>query len=596
MKYRLLTILILTGFWLLTCFPAVAQYPFITQASPARRLQSFWQYCSQNLISDKDSATTCQWLITVEKKADSLHDAPLKKYATYFRLCFRVLFSENYELYFAKGDDESVANVYRKGQAWARQNGYTDIEAACEHYIGEVYYYAGRYEPAFTYLLRADDLFQKTGYQNVPAISTYLYDLGLNYFKFKEWDKALQYFLQAARYPFYSDWVELSTFNSIGLIYFHQHQWGQAIPYYRQTIAKAYQYGNKNWVGIASGNLGNVFAQQGRSDSALFYHTRNFRINQADRAPEDAAWSALAIAQLYLKKARPDSANWYLDRGQALADKGMLNTAARLTYQKELLQAMVDLHKQQADYRTALVYSDSMGRVTDRLHQLMDDKTVKEAEAKRYLAEINLLQAEKQLARYRLFVFIGSFLLLGAAVAYWFNRYRLHKRQQIAEAAKEKKRLVAGKQRVEDQLKRAEQSLTAYLETIIEKTNFIENLGAEIERLKAITPTTADLHGLTLNMEKMASATILTEEGWNYFKGLFEQVHPGYVERLRMKYTGLSPAETRMLILARLSLPSREMAQMLGISMDSLRKARYRLRKKLNLEEETGIDTLVQQV
>jgi len=47
-----------------------------------------------------------------------------------------------------------------------------------------------------------------------------------------------------------------------------------------------------------------------------------------------------------------------------------------------------------------------------------------------------------------------------------------------------------------------------------------------------------------------------------------------------------------MLILAKLNISSREMAQMLGISMDSLRKARYRLRKKLNIEDDADFNSI----
>jgi DNA-binding CsgD family transcriptional regulator len=52
----------------------------------------------------------------------------------------------------------------------------------------------------------------------------------------------------------------------------------------------------------------------------------------------------------------------------------------------------------------------------------------------------------------------------------------------------------------------------------------------------------------------------------------------------------------RLLILTKLNLSSREMAHMLGISADAIRKSRYRLRKKLNLEEENGIEVLIQEI
>ncbi|MEJ7684517.1 MAG: hypothetical protein WKG06_43050 [Segetibacter sp.] len=65
---------------------------------------------------------------------------------------------------------------------------------------------------------------------------------------------------------------------------------------------------------------------------------------------------------------------------------------------------------------------------------------------------------------------------------------------------------------------------------------------------------------------------------------------------MREKFPDLSPAELRLLILTKLNLSAREMANMLGISIDAIRKSRYRLRKKLNLEEESNLEELIQQV
>jgi tetratricopeptide (TPR) repeat protein/DNA-binding CsgD family transcriptional regulator len=593
-----LPVLIFTFYFLLLSWVDVrAQYRLLTNASPAKRLQHFWQYCSENLISDKDSAATCQWLISVEQEADRLHDEQLKKYAAYFRLCFRVLFSANYEQYFAKGDYESVANVYRKAQQWARQNDHRDIEAVCEHYVGEVYYYAAKYSPAFEYLLRADDMFRDIGYQKIPAISTYLYDLALNYYKFEEWDKALHYFLEATHHPFYVQWAELSTFNSIGLIYNEKHNWEKAKLYYRQTLTKATQYKNTTWVGIVLDNLGELFAAQGQNDSALVYYVRSFHINEVSVAPENGALTALSIAQLQIAQRHPDSAVWYIRRGQELAAISRMDSATHLQFGAELMKVMVALNKQREDYKTALLYADSLDKMKYRLYQLLDDKIVNEVEAKRHIAEINLLETEKQLSHFRLYLFISSFLLATFVALFLFNQYRLRKRRQIADTAREKEQVQLEKQRVEEQLKQAEQALTAYLDTIKDKTDLIENLATEIKRLQQSANTTnTDLQGLTSNMEKLVSTTILTDEGWSYFRGLFEQVHPGFIHQLRMKHNDLSPAETRMLMLTKLNLQSREIAQMLGISIESLRKARYRLRKRLNLEEETSFETFVQQI
>ncbi len=105
----------------------------------------------------------------------------------------------------------------------------------------------------------------------------------------------------------------------------------------------------------------------------------------------------------------------------------------------------------------------------------------------------------------------------------------------------------------------------------------------------------ANLSPIATRIEKLVSSTILTEEDWRRFRLLFDHTYPGFVFQLKDKLPDLSPAETRLLILTKLKLSHREMAQTLGISVDAIRKAHYRIRKKFNLEEAT-LDVLLHNV
>ncbi len=58
------------------------------------------------------------------------------------------------------------------------------------------------------------------------------------------------------------------------------------------------------------------------------------------------------------------------------------------------------------------------------------------------------------------------------------------------------------------------------------------------------------------------------------------------------KMPDLSAADTRLIALTKLQLPPKDMAAMLGVSYDAIKKARQRLRKKINLPEEGSLDEL----
>jgi DNA-binding CsgD family transcriptional regulator len=62
---------------------------------------------------------------------------------------------------------------------------------------------------------------------------------------------------------------------------------------------------------------------------------------------------------------------------------------------------------------------------------------------------------------------------------------------------------------------------------------------------------------------------------------------------MRVKLPDLTPAETRLLVLTKLKLSNKEMGAMLGIGYDAIKKTRQRLRKKIDLPEEGGLDKLI---
>ena len=91
-------------------------------------------------------------------------------------------------------------------------------------------------------------------------------------------------------------------------------------------------------------------------------------------------------------------------------------------------------------------------------------------------------------------------------------------------------------------------------------------------------------------LEELSHQTILTEEDWVKFKRLFERLHPGFFNRLKEKTPGITVAELRMAALTRLRLSTKEMASLLGISIDSVHKTRQRLRQRLQVPAEANLE------
>ncbi|MFT3824342.1 MAG: triple tyrosine motif-containing protein [Chitinophagaceae bacterium] len=83
-------------------------------------------------------------------------------------------------------------------------------------------------------------------------------------------------------------------------------------------------------------------------------------------------------------------------------------------------------------------------------------------------------------------------------------------------------------------------------------------------------------------------------EEWEQFAIHFDNVHTNYLKKLKELYPDLSPSELKLAAYLRLSLSTKEIAQLMNISIRGVETSRYRLRKKLGLENEINlVDFLV---
>ncbi|HEX2629642.1 MAG TPA: triple tyrosine motif-containing protein [Chitinophagaceae bacterium] len=78
-------------------------------------------------------------------------------------------------------------------------------------------------------------------------------------------------------------------------------------------------------------------------------------------------------------------------------------------------------------------------------------------------------------------------------------------------------------------------------------------------------------------------------EEWEQFAVHFDSVHTNYLKRLKEYCPELTASELKLAAYLRLSLSTKEIAQLMNISIRGVETSRYRLRKKLGLANETNL-------
>ena len=76
------------------------------------------------------------------------------------------------------------------------------------------------------------------------------------------------------------------------------------------------------------------------------------------------------------------------------------------------------------------------------------------------------------------------------------------------------------------------------------------------------------------------------EEYLNVFDVHFEKVHENFFKKLKEIDPGISKRELRLCAFVKMNLTNKEIAPLLNISIRGVETARYRVRKKLDVNDE----------
>lgn len=84
--------------------------------------------------------------------------------------------------------------------------------------------------------------------------------------------------------------------------------------------------------------------------------------------------------------------------------------------------------------------------------------------------------------------------------------------------------------------------------------------------------------------------------GWEAFDTHFEKVHKDFYKNLKLEFPQLTSNDLNMCALLKLNINNKDIAQIMAISYDSVRKSQQRLSKKMNLEAEQNLRDYILQL
>lgn len=451
--------------------------------------------------------------------------------------------------------------------------------------VGNFYHAQGQVQAGFEYLVKAVDLVNQLDIKKYPEIIKVSDLAASNYYIFGDHITALKLYKKGMEVePYWRNRNELyKIYNNIGLCFQREMKYDSAVHFYTLAHQSAKDVNNEFWAALTDGNRAYCQYLAGNYQDALPPLLKDFELSVQWGETASAVNAAMTIAAIYLAKNDIPEATKYLDYGKK--NRNFLDTRQKINYYRNL----TEINREIGNYQQAFLYMDSMQMYKDTAAITNDKGIIRNAELKlgleKHKHEIDLLESEKSRQ-----IIIRNFILiiltlLGIIVGLWFYNAFLKRKRALELSEMEKAQAF-------NELEQAKRQLTNFTNVIREKNELIHSIKEELTELEQINGPEERI----ANINTLLNSNILTDDDWREFKMLFDKIYPGFFVRLKEKFPGLSPAETRMMALLKLDLSQKDMAYMLGVGYDAVRQSKHRLKNKITEKENTTLEEIISSI
>ena len=468
-----------------------------------------------------------------------------------------------------------------------------DLISAAKYYqyFGEIFYHQAAYSQAVNYFYKADRIFRN--HNDQANLAENLNKIGDAYYYSRQYKTALTKFQEALNI-----YIKIGNrsgmaecYGLIGQTYEKSSKYESAMKY-QQLALTAYKK-EKNQTGIAKiyENLGSIYEDKLHLDSALKYYSLSLKLNKA--AANDLAQIEIVnnIGDVYRKTGRYPEAMRYTRKAEHMAL--IMNDQYQLSSAYRDLSKTFDLIKK---YDSAYHYSELSRNIflkiytADNTKQLALLQTLFEIQQKD--DAIVRFENERKANQYIIVAVILIILLLILLGISTISRQRLKLRNEQKLNEQNNMLYEIQKNAIKAELELKSKELTSNTLHVIQSNQFLEELKEEISDM--IKDEKRDQKRQLQQVMQKINQNINHDRHWKEFSTLFEQIHQAFFDNLKRHSDDLTANDIRLVALIKMNLSSKDMAVIFGISQDSLRVARYRLRKKLNIPQGENLSSFIQ--
>ncbi len=421
--------------------------------------------------------------------------------------------------------------------------------------IGVVHSSLGRRDKAIYYFNKSIDI--RKNIQDPVGAMYAIHNLGCEYKLNNEYDEALSRFEEALVVAKDANIksVELRTYIEIADIALIKKDYSKSIKYFNMALKMAEERKDQDGILQANKGIGKLFMEKGEMKKAEQFFLKSLALAQENGTKVFIATNYNDLSALYEQSG---------------------NNKEALKYHKLYKEVSDDLFDQNSDRAVSAM-------------EAAFTSDLKEKELAYQAVKIESLEKDKAINLWMNWsLLIGLILLtLIMTVIYLHQKTTLKKNKELFSAKNkmisyELENIRLKEKELERELVFKNKELTTHTLNLVQKNGIMEELK---QNIKEIAKSLEGEPAKKINqVKRLIDYSFNLDKDWSNFKLHFEQVHHNFFNELMEHYPELTASECRLCALIKLNLSTKEIASIMGINPESVKVARYRLRKKLGLE------------
>ena len=249
---------------------------------------------SEFFNKDFDSLKGAEEFKNIEQWASDKGDIQLKYLCRYFQYHYEYVRKE-----IKKDIEGNLIQLIKE----LGETKFNLVQADAYELLANYYWTSKNYAPALENYIYAYSIYSEFSYNDFPHKVECLAEFGGKYYYFRDFATAKKYFLEIDQMLPESDRQKhISQLNTLALCYSNLQEYDSAIYYFHKVELVALNSKSEAWVGIISGNLGNIYYMKKKYDEALPMLEKNVELSLKNGVILDAALSYSSIGQIYLLK------------------------------------------------------------------------------------------------------------------------------------------------------------------------------------------------------------------------------------------------------------------------------------------------------